>query len=478
MDYNKCQVFTPEKYALKLLNIIGYKNNLYNKKIMENACGDGNILVEIVRRYIRDCKKCGMNLFDIKKGIERDIYGAEISAFHHKRCIDRLNNECKKHGIDNVKWNIYLGDVLKKRYEIKFRYVVSNPPYITYTNIDNANRKYLRKNYDVCKHGKFDYYYAFIEKSINMLDNLGQVAYLVPNNIFKNEFAKDLRQLSLENLKSIYDYKNQKIFNKLTFSTIININKTYNENYITYYDVNKKVSHKIKKDKLKDKWYFAKLYTNKVNCKFSDYFKVACSVATLSNKCFLIRDYDEDDEYVYVSNKKIEKSLLKNAVSSREFNYNKKRSPKIIYPYYYIDNKLKKYKLEEFSEKFPCGSKYIYQFHNELKKRKSEKNTKWYEYGRSQALTYMNNDKLILSCLITDKVKIYNCSKDDIPYSGMFIVSKSGVPLIYAKKILESKEFMEYVKVVGYSSNGTSLRITTKDINNYCFMGDNTYVES
>ena len=52
----KCQVFTPENYVEKLLDCVGYNEQLYGKKVLENSCGDGKILVSIVGRYILDCK--------------------------------------------------------------------------------------------------------------------------------------------------------------------------------------------------------------------------------------------------------------------------------------------------------------------------------------------------------------------------------------------------------------------------------------
>ena len=47
-----CQIFTPENYVELLLDNIDYNTNLYGKRILENACGDGNILTVIVKRYI------------------------------------------------------------------------------------------------------------------------------------------------------------------------------------------------------------------------------------------------------------------------------------------------------------------------------------------------------------------------------------------------------------------------------------------
>lgn len=53
----RCQIFTPEDKVQKLLDIIDYQENLFGKKILENSCGDGSVLKEILCRYIADCKK-------------------------------------------------------------------------------------------------------------------------------------------------------------------------------------------------------------------------------------------------------------------------------------------------------------------------------------------------------------------------------------------------------------------------------------
>ena len=50
----KCQVFTPKEHVQKMLDFVGYTNNIFGKKVAENSCGDGNILCEIVSRYIID----------------------------------------------------------------------------------------------------------------------------------------------------------------------------------------------------------------------------------------------------------------------------------------------------------------------------------------------------------------------------------------------------------------------------------------
>ena len=69
-DYRSlCQVFTPTENVKELLDWCGYVDNLYGKKIIENSCGDGSILKEVVKRYIEDSIKNGMSKPQIEKGL-------------------------------------------------------------------------------------------------------------------------------------------------------------------------------------------------------------------------------------------------------------------------------------------------------------------------------------------------------------------------------------------------------------------------
>ena len=201
----KCQIFTPKKNVIQLLDWVGYKRNLYGKKIIENSCGDGQILIEIIHRYIKDCIKNNMNPEQIKKGLEEDIYGAEIDPIHYEKCINNLNDVAQTYNITNVKWNIIQKDILQETLNTKFDYVVGNPPYIKYRLLDKETRKFVRENFEVCTIGKFDYCYAFIEQGIKSLKENGKMAYLIPNSIFKNVFAQQLREYIKINLTDIYD---------------------------------------------------------------------------------------------------------------------------------------------------------------------------------------------------------------------------------------------------------------------------------
>ena len=75
---NNCQIPTPIEYAKIMLDYAGYKNGLYGKSILENSCGEGNILCEIVNRYIEDSIDSGYSNATIAQGLENDIEGIEI----------------------------------------------------------------------------------------------------------------------------------------------------------------------------------------------------------------------------------------------------------------------------------------------------------------------------------------------------------------------------------------------------------------
>ena len=465
----KCQIFTPKTNVKELLDWVGYSENLYGKKIIEPSCGQGNILVDVVERYILDSLKNNYSKNEIKNGLSQDIYGIEYDKKHYDKCIDNINNVIKKYGINNVDWNIYCEDSLKLDLNIKFDYVVGNPPYISYKMLDEETRNYVRKNFDTCSQGKFDYCYPFIEKGVKFLKKGGKIAFLVPGSIFKNVFSSNLRNFLKQDIIDIYDYATRKLFNEyatgekkkiLTSSIVFVLRKGSNSSVLNYYNLDSNKKNEINKSNLGTKWIFNETCLGEK--RFGDYFKVSNSIATLYNKAYVIKEND------ILFQNKFEKAIIKDAVSPKSIEL--KNNEKIIFPYLYDSNgNLIKINKEEFSQNFPCVERHLKKFAKNLEKRKSDKNIQWFEYGRSQALNDMNKPKLLLSIIVTGKVKTYILSEDIIPYSGIYIIPKRNITLDIAKKILESDNFLDYIKSVGINASGDSYRITSKDISNYYF---------
>lgn len=477
-NYRKlCQVFTPTENVKELLDWCNYRENLYGKKIMENSCGDGHILQEIVKRYIEDCVKNKFSKRKIRDGLNNDIYAIEYDSEQYDKCKNNLNIILRQYNIANIKWNnIMNGDTLKSSNVQKFDFVVGNPPYIKYKSLSIEDRDYIKNEFKTCKSGKFDYCYAFIEKSIDSLKDNGIMAYLIPSSVFKNVFAEELRNYIKPHILKIYDYTSIKLFTKetvdqdrLTSSSVMLLKKNSNEDNIEYIDIAKNNILTIPKSNLEGKWIFREnvLDENKKN-KFSDYFYASNTIATLYNKAYIISDYTEIGKYICTKDGyEIEKEILRDTISPKNFNKNKRE--KIIFPYYYEKGELKRYTQEIFEQRFPKACKYLKRYNSFLEKRKSDKSAKWFEYGRSQALKNNNKKKLLLSTVITKEVKTKILPKNNIPYSGIYIIPIKDKTLEEADKILKSKSFFSYVEGKGINASGKSLRITSKDINEFMF---------
>lgn len=460
----RCQIFTPEDKVNKLLDIINYKKNLYGEKFLENSCGDGSVLKNAVSRYIKDCinKKIPKN--KIKKGLEDDIWGFEIDHQKYLECINNLNKTASYYGFYDVKWNLHEEDFLKYNFNLKFSYIAGNPPYINYRDLTSETREFIKNNFKTCSKGKFDYCYAFIEKSLSCLSNYGKLAYLIPSSIFKNVFAEKLREYILPSISTIYDFKTEKVFSKaLVATSILVCEKGKNKKQILYKNEEIKTYIKIPKNSLKQKWVFKVKESENMSAKlkFGDLFNAQISIATLLNKAFIIKPNKNDN------NCHIEKEVIRPAKSPRNLAY--EIDEQIIFPYYYKDGKLMKYKIEEFEKKYPCAVQHLKEFEDKLNKRNKDTSAEWFEYGRSQALSHLNQNKLLISTVITDSIKVYELTKEDIPYAGIYITSKNGASLNKAKQLLNSDAFLEYVNNIGIQASGTSLRITPKDVNNFEF---------
>ena len=222
---------------------------------------------------------------------------------------------------------------------------------------------------------------------------------------------------------------------------------------------------------LSNKWFFIKNNTLGTR-RFGDYFQVAHVVATLLNEAYVLKkeNYQEINGFYRCNGKDIEKEVVRETATPRSLRY--KKTEKIIFPYDYKDGKLVRYTSQQFSSLFPGAESYLNDFREQLDERESDKSALWFEYGRSQALSGLNKRKLLISTVITETVSVYILKKKCIPYAGMYIVPKSDnktYKLEDAKNILESDEFMKYVQDAGIHISGTSLRITSKDIEDFKF---------
>lgn len=463
----RCKVFTPAHVAQYMLDVVGYMNDLMGKRVLENSCGSGNILCAIVRRYIIASSDFGHEV--IKRGLEQDIVGYDVDEDCCIEAKKNLDQVAAEYGIHGVNWNIHCKDALLADTQEGFDFVIGNPPYISYRSLDESTRVSLRKRFSSCKVGAFDYCYAFIEHSLTMLKNGGRMIYLIPSSIFKNVHGCNLRDLMKEDLVEIHDYTAMNVFDEaLTSSALAYFVKDNSSPSIRYLDLSNKKECLVPKSSLTHKWMFVNdRQESNTRQRFGDHFCSSIVIATLLNSAFVLSKYTEHGDTIIVNDKPIEREATRNAVSPRLLRRDGRQ--RIIFPYRYVNGQLIHYTKDEYQDRFPLAAQYLEGFREKLAKRDADKNAQWFEYGRSQALQRINQEKLLISTVVTGKVEVYSLQPEDVPYAGIMITCKGTTSLETARRILQSEDFLTYVQSIGTYANGHSLRITPKDIDNYQF---------
>ena len=461
MDLSKCQIFTPPHIVKYMLDKIDYTSNIFGKKIIDNSCGTGNILVEVVERFIMDAKKSRKHKKTIKKELESCIFGYDIDPKMVDVCVENLNNVALSFGLKDVQWSIYNEDGLYV--DGSFDYVVGNPPYISYLDLDQKTRTKTKDNFNSCSIGKFDYSYAFIEKGLKLLNNNGKMAMITPANMFKTVFAETLRGIIKSELTHIVDCSAAKIFDDVLTSPAITIYEKGNKSNVLIYQemIESRIDNEtvIDKQSLSGKWNFT-TYVESGERRFGDSFKASNCIATLANKIFIHKVNDQGKLDIDV-----EEDALKEAKSPKSEQFGIKQ--KIIFPYYYENNELKSYTEDEINQRYPKLMTFLSSKKEELTSRDSDKNAQWYEFGRSQALRHINQDKLMISTIITKVVRVYELDSSVVPYSGIYIIPRKKSSLDDAKLILQTKRFYEYLLTKGVKVSGDSIRISSKDVEDY-----------
>ena len=461
-----CKIYTPQKIVKEMLLLCGYKGKkILKKHVVDNSCGKSAILSEIVEEYIKSARKQKLSNEEIKIDLETYIHGFDLDEEAIQISKQLLQEIASENKLDKINWNIQLANYLEYNEQNKYDYIIGNPPYISYYDMGEKDRKGL-KIFDSCQFGKFDYYYAFIEKAIKTMSEKSSMVYIVPNSFLKNNSGKYLREIIKPLLTDIIDFSGFKIFDDALVSTcIIKLENKQSKkfNYILKYNEEFK---EVEKTQIEDKYLFD-FVPNIEGGKFGDYFNVFSSVATLLNKAFILGK-NENKEINY------QEKAIRKAASPKTLSKGKEQF--IIFPYSYNKNgELIKFSEKDFQELNPTCYNHLLSFKESLLKTDKDANSKFFEYGRSQALKKINQEKLLISMLVTNEVKVYMLDKQTIPYSGLIITQKfKDISLEKAKEILEAKKFLRYIENIAVSANGITKRISSKDIENYYIcIGDN-----
>jgi len=245
------EFYTPDEVITYILDAVGYttNNDVENKFLLDPACGSGSFLVESVRRLIRRFESKGFNLKDpvqtrqALEEITRHIYGVDINPFacfiaemnmlfqivdlfevvRKKYPSFRLNrfNICTADSLTpplteeqkqkmelelvrttNSRAKAFIEEHIKadEIKEMKFDFVVGNPPYVRLHELSEEDKKYYRQAFESAK-GQFDLYLLFIEQGIKWLNLKGNFGFIVPRFVLFNKQMSPAREFVLSTCK-------------------------------------------------------------------------------------------------------------------------------------------------------------------------------------------------------------------------------------------------------------------------------------
>ena len=185
-------------------------------------------------------------------------------------------------------------------------------------NLDDNYKEFLFKNFSFCK-GDTDIFYAFLEKSIKILKNNGYLAFIIPNSWLWTKAGENFRRFlkSNEFQIEVYDFDYFQIFPKITtYISIIILKKS--KGYYNYFRYTGNGFYGGNSS-WKSVFEFRLSESNTFEIVQNHPLKIGnvrVGIATLKDKVFIFKPKDEDDNFYYLDNFKIEKSITKEIIKN------------------------------------------------------------------------------------------------------------------------------------------------------------------
>lgn len=501
------QVMSPEWIVDKVLDSAGYKgSNILSKKVMEPSFGNGNFLVEIIERIIKEGRDNGLSNELLSRIIHSNIYGIEKDLVLYSATLKRLNALLLGYDIPLGEWhNLYNADTL----EIygKFRdmdFVVGNPPYVRVTNS-------LLQDFRFGGRGVGELYVIFYEIGLDMLSDGGILCFITPSTYIGNSSQKQFRKYLADRayIKEICDFMHSRVFERVdTYTCITVLTKSPNTEVIySEYDFNNLVkSSTVSADCLRKTsdtgWRFAE--DSKGFIPLKEIVDIKYGITTNLDGVYVHRMFEDSDlsvpytgrdiSIVYFEDEgviySIERRILKKCVKASRFEGDNAGNLYMIFPYLregtltlFGDIQSEIVLMDEgtLRKVFPMTYRYLETKKNILLYRDMDDNVPWYGFGRSQGLSMWGRKKLVFKKMISRDISCldsYILDEDTMVYSGFYItvkrdskyfnlfVSEEDI-LRKVSDIVRTPEFMEYLKTIGRNRGNGYMEIAPRQIGEF-----------
>lgn len=454
------QVFTPDYLVKNILDEAGYTGEaILEKHCIDNSCGDGAFLCEIIRRYIAAYRAQYGSTDGLDGQLGRYIHGIEIDPVAYECCKENIRAVLKSHGFKDCDIDLRRADTLNVHdLDEKMDFVVGNPPYVRVHNLeDNFNAV---KSYSFANGGMTDLYLVFFEIGLKMLKLGGKLCYITPSSWINSVAGNALRSyiLTHRNLISIIDLGHYQAFKATTYTMISLFEKGVSNPSFAFYEYNpdkldKTFISDISFDKVCINGYFYMADSSTLNdltkmftAKSVHYVSVKNGFATLADKVFIGNDFPFTDFLIPV---------LKGSTGKW---YN------AFFPYDKAGKPLSKEILFSNSAVFD----YMECNKDKLLKGSPEcSNPFWYLFGRTQALKDVSKEKIGINTTLKDvkSIKLNKVPAGSGLYSGLYILTET--PFEVLSEIIISNDFIKYIASLRKYKSGGYYTFNSKDLELY-----------
>jgi hypothetical protein len=319
-----------------------------------------------------------------------------------------------------------------------FDLVIGNPPYIRIQSLKQSAPhlvEHYKRRYKAASKGNFDLYVVFVERSLELLNAAGQLAFILPHKFFNAQYGEPLRKLLAagKNLRHVVHFGDQQIFPGATnyvcllFLAKAGVNKCHfvrADNLDHWLATLKGVGADIPAKKItaadwnfavgKDAGLFEKLKSMPV--KLGDVAEIFVGLQTSADTVFLFKDAvrvkgalakvwsKELDQEV-----EIESAILKPVIRSGKIGrFWANPTAMVLFPYRLNKGNAQLLSEAELRRQFPCAWKYLSANKKLLEEREHGKfaDEWWQLYPKN--LEHWEDSKIMLPYMITELAAFYD----------------------------------------------------------------------
>lgn len=449
---NHGRVYTPQWLVGTILNFGKYNGPLIvGKHVIDNSCGDGAFLCEIVTRYCLQYQGKGL-----KQHLQTFIHGIELDAEECRKCRQNLSRVATAYGVQDVEWDVVCADALMvDKYNGKMDYVFGNPPYV---RVHNLNSSYdAVKQFGFSQQGMTDLYIVFFELGFRMMRPDGILCIITPSSWFSSRAGAAMRRHIAvhKNLSGIIDLGHLQPFEATTYTAISRFeNSSTSVELCTLSEVAGEL-RPLETLPLDEIYVAGNIYiANKGHLnelrairtgKAYKYVKVKNGFATLADRVF-IGDFTFNEGVI---------DVLKASTG---------KWSKCIFPY--NDRGM------PLPPETVMANQVLYEYllaHKEIlcKERKAENNKLWYLFGRSQAIKDVYQDKYALNTIVKDKesIRLERVEKGKGVYGGLYILTDIDEDEL--RNFIVSDDFVAYIRLLSNYKSGGYYTFASKDVEEY-----------